>query len=155
MLVISCFCFLVPEQDFILVSARLSIMALSLNGASHWIARLPLPPQKYVIAVDYDYDGRKVFWTDVVTKKIYSANLDGTNLEVLLSHNGYRDRCRLCDPDGLAYDWTTTRLYYTDSASGEICFIDVNNHGKKTPERLLTGLQKPRAIAIDPYKRLI
>ena len=137
---------LVPNEDFLLVSARHSIVALSLSGVEDWITQLPLPPQDNIIALDFDYDEKRVFWTDVALKKILSANMDGTNIETLLAHDSNRDVCRLCTPDGLVYDRTKQRLYYTDAAAGEICYIDVMSATR--PMRVLGGLDKPRAIVI-------
>ena len=143
----------VPKEDFILVSARHSIMALSLSGKSGWIARLPLPPQQNIIAIDYEYSSNTVFWTDVKSKEIFSANLDGTNKKRLLRHDPNRPVCRLCVPDGLVYDWKSRRLYYTDAEAGEICYIDLNSNKGKAG-RVLAGLDKPRAIVINQDKRL-
>ena len=132
------------------MSARNSINALSLSGSSDWIARLPLPPQENIIAIDYDYRAGKVFWTDVASKKIQSANLDGTDLRTLLSHDPTRSECRLCVPDGLAYDSVHRRLYYTDHDAGEICYFSAYSslpHNLKV-HRVVKGLDKPRAIVV-------
>jgi hypothetical protein len=132
------------------VAARNSITALSLSGSNVWIAKLPLPPQKNIIAIDYDYRRKKVFWTDVAAKKILSANLDGTDVQTLLSHDPTRSECRLCVPDGLAYDSISRRLYYTDHDAGEICYFSVDpSLSEKLKVRLVVkGLDKPRAIVV-------
>jgi low density lipoprotein receptor-related protein 5/6 len=138
-----------PATNFILVSARHAIVALSLGGVNDWIAQLPLPPQENVIALDFDYDKKIVFWTDTVALKIMSAKLDGTEIRTLLVHDSKRDVCRLGRPDGLAYDRVQERLFYTDEASGEICFIELAVlPGTGLPKRFLGGLDKPRAIVI-------
>jgi integrin beta 2 len=105
--------------------------------------------------VEFDYDKKTVFWSDVATHTIMSAHLDGTNIKVLLIHNPHRDVCRLCSPEGLAYDKVEERLYYTDSAGGEICYIDVasgTQHPVPHPVRFLGSLDSPRAIVIKNRK---
>ena len=133
------------------MSARHSIALLSLSGtivSDGWIAQLPLTPQKNILALDFDYDAKRVFWTDTTLRKIFSANLNGTNFETLLAHDPTRDVCRLCSSYGLAYDRTTQRLYYTDASAGEICSIYVNS-ATPYPVRVLGGLDNPRAIIIQ------
>jgi hypothetical protein len=136
------------DKNFILVSVRHAIVALSLNGAEDWITQLPLP-RGNIIALDLDKTGGTVFWTDASTMKIMCANLDGTARRPVLVHDPSRNVCRLCMPEGLVYDSynKTERLYYTDAAAGEICFIDLAS--ANDPVRLLGGLDKPRAIAIN------
>jgi hypothetical protein len=150
--------FLVPSEPFILVSARHSIVALSLSPGK-WITQLPLPSQKNIIALDIDNYYEVVFWTDVDLRKIFSANLDGTDIKALLVHDPNRDACRLCVPDGLFYDTgdDKQRLYYTDAEAGEICYIHIIvskqnvriNEEDPRPVLVLGGLDKPRAIVID------
>jgi hypothetical protein len=147
-----------PSEPFILVSARHSIVALSLSPGK-WITQLPLPSQKNIIALDIDNYYEVVFWTDVDLRKIFSANLDGTDIKALLVHDPNRDACRLCVPDGLFYDTgdDKQRLYYTDAEAGEICYIHIIvskqnvriNEEDPRPVLVLGGLDKPRAIVID------
>ena len=50
--------------------------------------------------------------------------------------------------DGLAVDWTSDLIYYTDSAYDVIAFVHVSGTPKKAV--IKTILDDPRSIAIDP-----
>ena len=52
-------------------------------------------------------------------------------------------------PDGIAIDWITDKMYWTDTGykTIEVATLD----GKHNMELISTGLGEPRAIALDPY----
>lgn len=51
-------------------------------------------------------------------------------------------------PAGLAYDWITDKLYWTDSGT---CRIEViNSNGTMRGLLIWEGLDKPRDIVLDP-----
>ncbi|XP_062518856.1 low-density lipoprotein receptor-related protein 4-like isoform X2 [Corticium candelabrum] len=135
-----------PSETFLLAASIESIIAIPIRESASWTARLPLPPQTNIIAIDYDYKGKRVFWTDVGAKNIQSANLDGSNMKTVLSHDRHRDVCRLCVPNGLVYDSTNDRLYYTDYRANEICYVTSDGE----VHRVVDGLDGPRSLVVRP-----
>ena len=53
-------------------------------------------------ALDFHLGMDKIFFTDIITQKIYSVNTDGTELSPLLSDV-------VVTPDGVAVDWVYSR----------------------------------------------
>ena len=53
-------------------------------------------------ALDFHLGLDKIFFTDIITQKIYSVNTDGTELSPLLSDV-------VVTPDGVAVDWVYSR----------------------------------------------
>ena len=59
----------------------------------------------------------------------------------------------LCGVDGLAVDWATDKLYWTDTELRRIGVFDLTNHYYNR-ELISTGTDSiPRAIVVDPQNR--
>ncbi|XP_020911652.1 low-density lipoprotein receptor-related protein 6-like [Exaiptasia diaphana] len=95
------------------------------------------------IALDFDYKQKIVFWTDVSEEKIKSTVLGSGNISNVVSVGLRR-------PEGLAVDWTSQKIYWTDSGI-ETNRIEVANYdGKHRKVLFWQNLDQPRAIAVDP-----
>lgn len=93
-------------------------------------------------ALDFVYSENKVFWTDVSMEMIKMTRMDRTDRSTDIITKG------LVSPDGLACDWIGKKLYWTDS---EINRIEVSNlDGSDRKVLFWTGMDQPRAIALDP-----
>ena len=80
----------------------------------------------------------KMYWADSVTDKIQRANLDGSNIEDLVTTG-------LSDSDGIALDVAGGKMYWTDTETDKIQRdLDSSNI-----EDLVTGLGRPPVIALD------
>ena len=100
------------------------------------------------IALDFYYQGHLLFWTDVHEQKIKRTRINDTNrkAEDVISVGLRR-------PEGLAVDWVTKKLYWTDlrDADGETNRIEVSNlDGSQRKVLFWENLEQPRAIALDP-----
>ncbi|XP_072448783.1 low-density lipoprotein receptor-related protein 4 isoform X1 [Chiloscyllium punctatum] len=98
------------------------------------------------IALDFHHDKELVFWSDVTLDRIMKANLNGSNVEEVVSTG-------LESPGGLAIDWIHNKLYWTDSGTSR---IEVSNlDGTQRKVLLWQNLEKPRAIALHPMEGTI
>ena len=82
----------------------------------------------------------KLYWTDWGTDKIQRANLDGSEVEDLVSGAG------LDGPDGLALDMVGGKMYWTDAGTNKIQRVDLSG---ANVEDLVTGLGIPYGLALD------
>ena len=80
----------------------------------------------------------KIYWT--TAGKIQRANLDGSNIETLLTTG-------LEYPEGIALDVAGDKMYWTDSGTRSI--QRANLDGSNIETLLTTGLEDPRGIALD------
>ena len=81
---------------------------------------------------------QRVYWTDYRTGKIQRANLDGTQIQDIVTG--------LWGPYDIALDIGRGKMYWTEQSSGII--RRANLDGTQT-ENLVTGLDDPAGIALD------
>lgn len=63
----------------------------------------------------------------------------------------------LLPPDGIAWDWVTMKLYWTDADENDIEVFDPMNGNRRVLFNTSTcsGDSNPRAIVLDPTKRSV
>ncbi len=83
----------------------------------------------------------KLYWTDWGTDKIQRADLDGSNVEDLVSGTG------LNGPDGLALDVSGGKMYWTDVGTNKIQRADLD--GSNVEDLVTSGLSVPYGLALD------
>nr|XP_006825084.1 PREDICTED: low-density lipoprotein receptor-related protein 4-like [Saccoglossus kowalevskii] len=92
------------------------------------------------VAVGVDYADNELFWSDVEERAIYRGSIDGQVAPIAnLSDLGR--------PNGIAIDWITNHIYWTDGLYGTIDVADYNGDNRRT---LLYSLSNPRSITLDP-----
>ncbi len=87
-----------------------------------------------------DVSAGKMYWTDWGTDKIHRANLDGSQVETLISTG-------LDIPEGLALDVSAGKMYWTDSGTDRI--HRANLDGSQVETLISTGLRNPEGLALD------
>ena len=89
-----------------------------------------------------DIAGGKMYWTDWVANKIQCANLDGTNVQTLVTTENH--------PWDIALDVAGGKMYWTMSSiaesDGEIQCANLDSTNVQT---LVTGLYWPRYVTLD------
>ncbi len=103
-------------------------------------------------AVDFHYDQRAIFWTDVSLEMIKRTWVNDSQVSEDVISTG------LVSPDGLACDWLGNKLYWTDSETNRIEVSDLDGDNRKV--LFWRDLDQPRAIALDPlngyvYKQIL
>ena len=91
-------------------------------------------------SIALDINGGKMYWTDVDTDKIQRANLDGSNVEDLVTTG-------LGNPDGIALDLSDGKMYWTDWEANKIQRANLN--GSNIEDLVTEGLSDPNVIALD------
>ena len=82
----------------------------------------------------------KLYWSDWGTDKIQRADLDGSNVEDLVTTG-------LDGPDGLAVDAAAGKLYWTDAGTAKIQRADLD--GSNVENLITSGLSIPYGLALD------
>ncbi|KAI6241467.1 EGF-like domain-containing protein [Aphelenchoides fujianensis] len=102
---------------------------------------------EFIYGVSYDFNNRKLFWTDRLAHAAFSAEIgqDGG-----IDHVRKLDLKSLVYPRNLAVDWIANNLYIVESGSRR---IDVSNYeGDKRTVLIADGLTLPLDIALDPIR---
>lgn len=137
-------CTTVPDKLLLIARKKdIRIRQLDSNNPSKEIDMvIPLDGLKSVVALDWDGENDQVFWSDVGRSTISRAHLNGSNEEVIIQSN-------LVSPAGIAYDWVTRKIYFTDAGTNRIEVASVHVHYQRA---LLVwqNLQKPRDIVVNP-----
>ena len=84
--------------------------------------------------------GSKLYWSDWGTDKIRRSDLDGSNVEDVVTGAG------LDGPDGLSLDLAGGKIYWTDAGTNKIQRSNLDGTGA---EDLVTGLGIPFGLALD------
>nr|BAW33243.1 low density lipoprotein receptor-related protein 6 [Hemicentrotus pulcherrimus] len=93
-------------------------------------------------AVDFLFSDNLVFWTDVSLEAIKRMFYNGSEVVEDVITTG------LVAPDGLACDWVSRKLYWTDADTNRIEVSEID--GSSRTVLFWKDLHLPRAIALDP-----
>ncbi|XP_077997838.1 low-density lipoprotein receptor-related protein 2-like [Glandiceps talaboti] len=93
------------------------------------------------IGIDYHFEYQKIYWTDNTHDKLYSSNLDGTGVHVILDLG-------LQTPESVAVDWISDKLYIVESHAHRIDVCNLN--GSMRTAVIADRVDQPRGIALDP-----
>nr|CAH7753133.1 unnamed protein product [Callosobruchus chinensis] len=112
----------------------------------------------YIAAIDYHFEKRKIFWVDHELGTIFSIDYDGVaakNKAIALQAQFYvlfqtEIVNGVFNPDGLACDWITNKIYWTDSYTNHIEVSTIE--GKYRKVLFWTDIDQPRAIAVVPME---
>ncbi|XP_033629378.1 low-density lipoprotein receptor-related protein 1-like isoform X2 [Asterias rubens] len=132
------------EKPQILFANRYYIRSVDLYGNNYNLVQAQLTN---AVALDFDVQDRKVYWSDVTQQDstISRMDINGSNTEVL--HLG------VLNPDGLAVDWVGRNLYWCDKGLDQIGVSTLDGHFRRA--LIKEGLDEPRAIALDPRNGLV
>ena len=97
-----------------------------------------------VVGLDFDFSDRRLIFTQIrPDAKISSFNIDNPTFEnITLVRNGS------INPEGIAYDWTHKKIYWTDSANSSIYAMNLDG----TEVVNIARVDRPRAIVLHPCK---
>lgn len=97
------------------------------------------------IGIDKDCAEGRVYWSDISAKAITSSKYDGTDKKVFINTD-------MTSPEGVAIDWVSRRIYWTDSGKDTIEVASLDNSTLRSV-LINRGLVNPRGIAVDPHQK--
>lgn len=104
------------------------------------------------VTLDFYHERNLVCWSDIGLEMIQCVRANGT-------HANQQERLTLVNssllaPDGLACDWYTGKLYWTDGEKNRIEVVSINNN-KHRKVLYWTDIYQPRAIALVPMRSIM
>ncbi|XP_074659791.1 low-density lipoprotein receptor-related protein 6-like [Tubulanus polymorphus] len=130
---------IVPEA-FLLFSQRSDIRRISLE-TNHNDVVIPLARVKDAMALDFDIDDNRIYWTDLQLKSISRAFINGSALETVIQFG-------LEFPEGMAVDWVAHNLYWADMSTKRIEVARLDGSSRRVI--IWRDLEDPRSLALDP-----
>ncbi|CAB4036078.1 Prolow-density lipo receptor-related 1, partial [Paramuricea clavata] len=135
------------SAPFILYSNRVSIRKIQMRGKGGRVRYSEIiRGLRNAIGVDFDWQERRMYWTDVLTDKIQRAKFDGSQIETVISGG-------LISAEGIAVDWVGRNLYWLDMRADKIEVSKLN--GTQRSVLINTDIDSPRAIQVDPTEGYI
>ena len=97
------------------------------------------------VAIDVHFGLGYIFWSDVAERNIKRFHIEESNTTTIITGIG------ACF--GLAVDWRTSQLYWTDTTYDTLSVSDLD--GNNQSRLISSDLDKPRAIALDLDRRYL
>lgn len=119
-------------------NADLGIFSAELDG-SNQTTIISGGVSTFPVDIGIDFGGQKIYWTDGTTQRIQRANLDGSNIEDLVTGLG--------SPRGLALDLLSDKIYWSDPITHKI--QRANLDGSNVEDLVSTGINEPFGMSLD------
>lgn len=94
-------------------------------------------------ALDFDMTDNRIYWSDVKVKAITRAFMNGSEMERVVDLG-------LETPEGLAVDWLSHNLYWSDTGTHRIEMVRLDGYSRRV--LLWQDLSEPRCLALDPER---
>ncbi|KAK4308448.1 hypothetical protein Pmani_019855 [Petrolisthes manimaculis] len=132
------------SKEFLVYTTRTEIRSLSLLPKSYNVPFDTVSDLTNVVGIDFDYTNKDLIFTqirpDTKIAKVSSSNPTKEKMEIILEQG--------INPEGIAYDWTSKKIYWTDSANNSI--YSMNSDGSHIV--MIIQVERPRAIVLDPCR---
>ncbi|XP_041779439.1 low-density lipoprotein receptor-related protein 2 [Anopheles merus] len=129
-------------DEYIIFATRTEIRAIDLDPASTNVPFAPVANLTNVVGLDFDYADNKLFFTQIRPwSKIAWLRGDKPDAAAITPV-----MTRGINPEGIAYDWTQRKIYWTDSSNNSIYAMNTDG----TELVMIARVERPRAIVLDP-----
>ncbi|ETN61938.1 nidogen [Anopheles darlingi] len=128
------------DDGFLLVSQGVVNIRVPLNGGLGY----PVTVGSMSIGLDRDCAEGRIYWSDNDARQILTAKYDGSDKKPFITKD-------IKSPEGVAVDWISRRLYWTDSEKDTIEVASLENPELRSV-LVSKHLVNPRGIAVDPHQ---
>lgn len=129
-------------NEYLVFATRTEIRAVNLDPRSTQVPFSPMINLTNVVGLDFDFADDKLLFTQIRpwAKIAYAKASNPSVSEVNVVLN------RGINPEGIAYDWTQNKIYWTDSSNNSIYSMNLDG----TDLVMIARVERPRAIVLDP-----
>jgi low density lipoprotein-related protein 2 len=129
-------------NEYLVFSTRTEIRAINLDPRSTNVPFSPVGNLTNVVGIDFDYKDQKLLFTQIRPWArigwMPATNPKNTDIKNIIN--------RGINPEGIAYDWTQKKVYWTDSSNHSIYAMNLDGSDLV----MISRVERPRAIVIDP-----
>ena len=129
-------------NEYLVFSTRTEIRAIYLDPRSTNVPFSPVGNLTNVVGIDFDYNDQKLLFTQIRPW----ARIGWMPATIPKNPDIKNIISRGINPEGIAYDWTQKKVYWTDSSNHSIYAMNLDG----TDLVMIARVERPRAIVIDP-----
>jgi len=135
------------EDPVLLLANQKNVLLLSASPSGK--ERAIASRLQQAASADFLFNEQLIFWV---------SNLDKSNIMLVnMSSEAPREPqelpIKIGKAEGIAVDWVSRKLYWTDSKSFRIEVSNLNGDNRKV--LVWKNIDRPRAIAVDPFRRYV
>ncbi|XP_066250185.1 low-density lipoprotein receptor-related protein 2 [Euwallacea similis] len=129
-------------NEYLVFSTRTEVRSINLDPQATTLPFSPIGNLTNVVGVDFDYNHKTLLFTQIRPwariASMSATEPDGKNIANIKNKG--------INPEGIAYDWTQQKIYWTDSSNRSIYAMNLDG----SQLVMITRVERPRAIVIDP-----
>ena len=129
-------------EEYLVFATRTEIRAINLDPQSTNVPFKPVGNLTNVVGVDFDYEDKKLLFTQIrpwaKIAWMQADNPSTMDMHTLISKG--------INPEGISYDWTQKKVYWTDSSNNSIYAMNIDGSHLV----MIARVDRPRAIVVDP-----
>lgn len=129
-------------NEYLVFSTRTEVRAINLYPHLTNVPFMPINNLTNVVGIDFDYADKKLLFTQIRpwARIAWMPSTNPTNKDIqnIISKG--------INPEGIAYDWTQKKVYWTDSSNHSIYAMNLDGSDLV----MIARVERPRAIVIDP-----
>lgn len=128
-------------DEYLVFTTRKEIRTVNLDPSISSSPVMPRTNLTNVVGLDFDYTNNKLFFTQIRPDgsiSWFDSSKKEETYHTILSKG--------VNPEGIAYDWTNKKIYWTDSANRSI--YAMNEDGSQIV--MIVRVERPRAVVVDP-----
>lgn len=130
--------------EYLVFATRTEIRSVSLDPKALSAPFAPIANLSNVVGLDFDYVDRRLIFTQIRP----DAKIAWYDTDRLLAANATLIKTGPINPEGIAYDWTHKKVYWTDSANSSIYAMNLDG----TQVTNIAKVDRPRAIVLHPCR---
>lgn len=129
-------------NEFLVFATRTEIRAINLDPTSTTVPFKPVTNLTNVVGIDFDHQDKKLIFTQIRPwARIAWMSSDNPRYEDISNIIS-----KGVNPEGVAYDWTQKKIYWTDSSNSSIYAMNLDGSNLI----MIARVERPRALVINP-----
>ncbi|KAK9680220.1 Low-density lipoprotein receptor domain class A [Popillia japonica] len=129
-------------NEYLVFTTRTEVRAINVLPTNNNLPFTPITNLTNVVGIDFDYADNKLLFTQIRPFSriawMPATNPTSGSIQNIINKG--------INPEGIAYDWTQKKIYWTDSSNHSIYSMNIDG----TELVMIARVERPRAIVIDP-----
>ncbi|XP_074098383.1 low-density lipoprotein receptor-related protein megalin isoform X1 [Cotesia typhae] len=129
-------------DEYLIFATRTELRAINIDPQSTSVPFKPVGNLTNVVGIDFDYQDNKILFTQIrpwaKIAWLSADNPQSSDVQTIINKG--------INPEGISYDWTQKKIYWTDSSNNSIYAMNLDG----TSLVMISRVDRPRAIVVDP-----